>query len=83
MIKAIRLTDLSENENICAECKLALMAIAIEDLAMAHAMLIIHGDDWAQKYIDHGGRIRFDDDDEPVIHFDEHELHTMPDHTNN
>ncbi len=75
MTQAIRIVDISTNENICAQCKVALMALAIEDLAIAQAMFIIHGENWVQKYIDYGGRIRYiEGDDEPWIHFNLDEL---------
>jgi hypothetical protein len=59
----VRLADVSSRSD-WAE----LLATAMEELAIAWALVMIHGDQrGAKQYIQAGGRVRFDDDGEPVI----------------
>jgi hypothetical protein len=45
-----------------------LLATAITDLAMAQALVMIHGQERGlARYLAGGGRVRFDADGEPVI----------------
>jgi hypothetical protein len=44
------------------------MAIALEEVCIAHAMVVIHGREHGPaKYIDLGGRMRSDDNGYPVL----------------
>lgn len=62
----IRIEDITSSD-LTPEHKIKLIASAMEWLAMAHAMYIIHGDRAGRKLIEMGCPVRFDDDDEPVI----------------
>jgi hypothetical protein len=45
-----------------------LLATAMEELAMAQALVLIDGEQGgAKRYVQAGGRVRFDADGEPVI----------------
>lgn len=51
--------------------KIDLVAVALLELGVAHALTMIHGRErGAEVYAAHGGHVRFDDDGEPVIHTD-------------
>lgn len=45
-----------------------LLAVAMEELAVAQALVIVHGQErGARRYAEIGGRVRFDRDGEPGI----------------
>jgi hypothetical protein len=51
-----------------ADEKIAVLAMAMTELALAQALIGMHGQvRGARDYIDHGGHVRFDDDGEPVV----------------
>jgi hypothetical protein len=62
----IRLADISGSD-LSATRKIELVAAATEWLALAWAMVIIHGDRAAQKLVERGCPVRFDDFGEPII----------------
>jgi hypothetical protein len=42
--------------------------MALEELGVAQALVMMHGrEHGAEVYAAHGGRVRFDDDGEPVV----------------
>jgi hypothetical protein len=48
-----------------------LLAIAIEELALAQALVLIHGrEGGARRYLESGAQVLFDDDGEPIIRRD-------------
>lgn len=54
-----------------AEQKLAITTIALEELCMAQALVMIHGTQRAgQRYVEVGGHVRFDDLGNPVVFHD-------------
>lgn len=65
-MRAIRLTDLGEE--LHGEELLAATAMALEELCIAQALAIIHGRDRAaQMYVERGGHVRFNKENEPVL----------------
>lgn len=61
--KWVRIADLSGDPD-CIE----LLAVALEELGVARALVMMHGQErGARRYVEAGGRVRFDDDGEPVI----------------
>jgi hypothetical protein len=64
----IRIKEISKAP-ITPKQKIDLMATAMEELALAEALRIIHGDRWPSRYTEMGGHVRFDDENEPVIWF--------------
>jgi hypothetical protein len=65
-VRAIRLTAIAEE--IDADAAVVATAMALEDLAIVTALVMIHGKEHGyQKYIDTGGRMRFDEEGELVI----------------
>ena len=62
LLKAIRSSDVSFDD------KLAIAAACLEEEALMRAMILIHGKDHATaQYILHGGRFRFDANDNLCI----------------
>lgn len=62
----IRMLDIADSD-LSVHDKTELMAIAMTDLAYAMALEIVHGDRWMDRYVQMGGKVRFDDDGEPCI----------------
>lgn len=59
----VRLADISSRPDPAE-----LLAAAMQELALASALVLIHGEQrGAQRYLEAGGRVRFDDEGEPVI----------------
>lgn len=64
----IRIGDLGKVEGLTAEHQIHLLATAMEESALAQALVLIHGTRAGlERYITTGGCVRFDDDGEPVI----------------
>jgi hypothetical protein len=65
----VRLADLSSAEvELSAEERIDLVCTAMEEWAVAKALVNIHGEErGAERYKEAGGHIRFDADGEPVI----------------
>jgi hypothetical protein len=65
-IRPIKLNKVTDE--LSAMDALTAVAIAMEEVAMAEALVIIHGKERAARlYIERGGHIRFDSDGDPVI----------------
>jgi hypothetical protein len=59
----VRIANLSSRPE-----RVELLATAMEELALAQALVLVHGEQrGAKRYIEAGGRVRFDDFGEPVI----------------
>jgi hypothetical protein len=59
----VRIADLAGDPD-AAE----LLATALTDLAVARSLVLMHGERHGlRRYIEAGGRVRFDDQGEPVI----------------
>jgi hypothetical protein len=69
MVDIIRPIKLNQLQNeLSALDSLTAVAIAMEEVALAEALVIIHGKERAARlYIERGGHIRFDSDGDPVI----------------
>lgn len=62
----VRIADVKDDPR-CID----LIAIAMEELAVVQALVMMHGQDAAtRKYVEMGGHIRFDTDGEPIIRRD-------------
>jgi hypothetical protein len=65
-VRPIRLSDLVTE--LPPDDAFTAVAVAMEELALAQALVIIHGKERAARlYLERGGHIRFDADGEPVI----------------
>jgi hypothetical protein len=63
----IRIRDIPGSD-LAAGRKIALVAMALEELGVAQALVMMHGRDrGAEVYAAHGSCVRFDDDGEPVV----------------
>jgi hypothetical protein len=65
----VRLTDVPWLEDLTADEKIGLVAMALAELALAQSFMIIHGAELGeQKYATVSGHIRFDADGELLLH---------------
>jgi hypothetical protein len=65
-VKVIRITRLAAE--LPPDEAIDALAVAMEELAVAHALVIVHGPArGAERYLQAGGRVRFDDFGEPVL----------------
>jgi hypothetical protein len=63
----IRIGDIARSD-LTADQKIALTAMVVEELGVAQALVMIHGQKHgAEVYALHGGHVRFGDDGEPVV----------------
>jgi hypothetical protein len=63
----IRIEDIARSD-LSADQKIALTAMALEELGVAQGLVLIHGrEHGARVYAQHGGQVRFDSEGEPVI----------------
>jgi hypothetical protein len=69
MMAWYRIKDIANDDlGLKAEDRINVIAMAMNEWAIYKALVIIHGDRAAQqRYIDMGGHVRFDDDDEPCV----------------
>jgi hypothetical protein len=65
-VRAIRIADLSDE--LRGEELLSAVAMAMEELCLVQALILIHGHErGVERYVEAGGHVRFDDEREPVL----------------
>lgn len=63
----VRIADIGE-AGLTAGQVAALLTVAITELGIAEALVMMHGQArGTQLYVAHGGHVRFDDADEPCL----------------
>lgn len=66
MIRIVRIADIVEQ--LPADEVIAALAMAMEELAIAQALVIVHGQEHgARRYVEAGGHVRFDAEGEPCL----------------
>ena len=64
----IRISDIARHPALSGERKLEILAGLLHELAVAQAMVLVHGTKHgAARYAELGGLVRYDDDDEPMV----------------
>lgn len=66
MVDWIRIADIPQSD-LPGDQKIALVAMALEEAAIAQALKMIHGDRWEDVYVSVGGHVRMDEQGEPVV----------------
>jgi hypothetical protein len=62
-VRRVKIADIGRERDA-----LELLTLAIKELAIASSLRLIHGDKTgAQRYLESGGHVRFDDEDEPWL----------------
>lgn len=70
----IRMDDITDHSDLSIRQKIDLLAMAMEEYALATSLIMIHGKERGLKrYWEAGGHVNYDAAGEPVVWFEEKE----------
>jgi len=67
-VRIVRISEIATSSLLTTDERVDCVAMALQELALAEALRIVHGrENAARRYADLGGHVRFDDEGEPVL----------------